>query len=143
MGEQRKTLSLLLILISLAVATPEGRVIEAESRPLVVPDDYPTIEAAIGNATDGDTIFVKKGTYEGPINQTLMINKTISLIGEDPIETVLNMHPLKYRFLYFNIYMWDYNNSIEVVANDVELSSFTINANGGRISITGNRIKIW
>ena len=142
MGEQRKTLSLLLILISLAVATPEGRVIEAESRPLVVPDDYPTIEAAIGNATDGDTIFVKKGTYEGPINQTLMINKTISLIGEDTETTILNLHPYRYRWLYINIYMWSTNNSIEIMADNITVSGLTINNDDGAIIIQGNRTQI-
>ena len=142
MGEQRKTLSLLLILISLAVATPEGRVIEAESRPLVVPDDYPTIEAAIGNATDGDTIFVKKGTYEGPINQTLMINKTISLIGEDTETTILNLHPYRYRWLYINIYMWSTNNSIEIMADNITVSGLTINNDDGAIIIQGNRARI-
>ncbi|MCK4884805.1 hypothetical protein KAS24_01920 [Candidatus Bathyarchaeota archaeon] len=31
---------------------------------------------------------MKKGTYEGAINQTLAINKMISLIGEDPENTI-------------------------------------------------------
>jgi hypothetical protein len=37
--------------------------VEAGSKTLVVPDDHPTIASAIGNATQGDTILVKKGTY--------------------------------------------------------------------------------
>jgi len=38
----------------------------------VVPDDYPTISAAVGNATEGDRIFVKNGTY---YEQPLLIDK--------------------------------------------------------------------
>ena len=93
MGEQTKALILLLILVSLAVSITEVNVAKADSRTLVVPDDYPTITAAIGNTTDGDTVFVKKGTYDGPINQTIVINQTISLIGEDPETTILSLHP--------------------------------------------------
>ncbi|MGB8276073.1 MAG: flagellar motor protein MotB, partial [Alphaproteobacteria bacterium] len=63
--------------------------VNAGSRTIVVPDDYPTISSAIGNATAGDTIFVKKGTYD---EQTLIINKTLSLIGEDANNTIINLH---------------------------------------------------
>ena len=52
---------------------------------IVVPVDYPTISAAIGNATQGASIIVKKGTYyENPI-----INKTLSIVGENPDNTVV------------------------------------------------------
>ena len=42
-----------------------------QPKTIVVPDDFQTITAAIGNATDGDTILVRSGTYEGPANNTL------------------------------------------------------------------------
>jgi parallel beta-helix repeat protein len=58
----------------------------ATSRTIVVPDDYPTINAAIGNAVDGDTIFVRRGTY----NEVLVIDKALSLKGEDKETTVIN-----------------------------------------------------
>ena len=57
---------------------------------LVVPDDYPTLSDAVGNATGGDTIYVKKGTYVISQNGALVINKTLSIIGEDAAETVLS-----------------------------------------------------
>ena len=61
--------------------------VKASSKTIVVPDDYPTIESAITNANDGDTIFVKKGTYvENPV-----INKSISLVGEDRDATVIDV----------------------------------------------------
>jgi hypothetical protein len=31
---------------------------------IVVPDDYPIIQAAVGSAFAGDTVFVRKGTYQ-------------------------------------------------------------------------------
>ena len=62
----------------------------AESKKIIVPDDYPTIQEAIDNATDGDTIFVKKGTYE---ENPLEINKTLSLIGEGADSTKISFDP--------------------------------------------------
>jgi hypothetical protein len=53
---------------------------------ITVPDDYPTISQAIGNATNGDTIHVKAGTY---CEQQILINKTITLIGEDTQNTII------------------------------------------------------
>ena len=43
-----------------------------------VPDDYPTISAAIDAASSGDTIIVRSGTYY----ENIIINKRLSLIGE-------------------------------------------------------------
>ena len=60
------------------------------NRTLVVPDDYPSISDAVGNATEGATIYVKKGTYQILQNDTLTINKALSIIGEDAEKTVLS-----------------------------------------------------
>ena len=60
--------------------------VKAEARTITVPDDYSTISAAIESAMDGDTIFVKKGTY----NEVLVIDKAVSLRGEDKVTTVIN-----------------------------------------------------
>mgnify|MGYP003887738503 CR=1 FL=1 len=46
---------------------------------IVVPDDYPSIQSAINAADSGDEIYVKSGIYY----ENLIINKSISLIGED------------------------------------------------------------
>ena len=109
---------------------------------LVVPDDYLTITAAIGNATDGDTIFVKNGTYESPRNQTLVINKTLSLIGEDAKDTKINLHPPLVPMSIFTYTYMGHLASIKVDANDVKISGFTINTPGGGITVTGDRIQI-
>ena len=47
--------------------------------------DYTQIQNAIDAASDGDTIFVNEGTYY----ETLVIDKSISLIGEDKDKTII------------------------------------------------------
>lgn len=44
---------------------------------LYVPSQYPTIQAAINAATDGDTIHVAAGTY----NESVTISKSVRLLG--------------------------------------------------------------
>ena len=58
----------------------------ASSSVINVPDDYPTIQSAINNATTGDTILVAGGTY----NEHLTINKSIALVGAGIGLTILN-----------------------------------------------------
>lgn len=61
------------------------QLVNANPETIVVPDDYSTIGAAIGNASQGDTILVKKGTYyENP-----WIDKSLSLVGEDSNGTMV------------------------------------------------------
>ncbi|HEC75756.1 MAG TPA: hypothetical protein ENI33_00660, partial [Thermoplasmatales archaeon] len=70
--------------------------------------NYSKIQYAIDNASDGDTIFVYNGTYY----ENVVINKSISLIGEDKNTTII-----------------DGNNSGDVVyvgADGVNISDFTI-----------------
>ena len=53
---------------------------------IVVPRDYPTIQAAIENATDGDTIRIWNGTYY----ENIVVNKSVSLIGNSTHGTVID-----------------------------------------------------
>ncbi len=50
------------------------------------PGNYSTIQSAINAASAGDTIFVYSGTYFERVN----IGKSISLIGENKISTIIN-----------------------------------------------------
>jgi nitrous oxidase accessory protein len=128
---------------------PENDVVKAEAQTIVVPDDYATIQWAIGNASEGDTIFVKKGTYEGLVNQTLVINKTISLIGEDPETTIINLYPPYNEIPYFpNPPILNYSDSIIINANNVKLEGFTIvptptySQEGRGVIVSGDRTQI-
>ena len=119
--------------------------VKAETRTIVVPDDYLTVTAAIGNATDGDAIFVRKGTYEEPRNQTLIINKTISLIGEDTKDTIVNLHPPLIPYTYFTVTLMLYAPPIQIEADNVKISGFNIISDVDtetQLSANGNQIKI-
>ena len=58
---------------------------KASPKTITVPDDYPTIQAAIDGASDGDTVFVKKGTY----SENLTVAKSLSLVGENRETTIV------------------------------------------------------
>lgn len=122
-------------------------VVKAESKTIVVPDDYLTITAAVSEAADGDTVFVKTGTYS---EHTLLLDKSISLVGEDVNSTIIQN---------IDRYEWDFSfpepplpAAIQVEADKVTVSGFTIDVplylhsghiyeNGDNAQITGNVLK--
>jgi hypothetical protein len=54
-----------------------------QPRTIIVPEDYQTIQGAINAASLGDTVYVNEGTYyENPV-----VNKTLSLVGENAANT--------------------------------------------------------
>lgn len=127
--------------------------VKAQPRTIVVPDDYPTIQEAIDAANIGDTVYVKKGTY---LDQSLVIDKPLSLIGEDPENTILQGPDIEYEVtnketkneLDFSLLTTknSYINflpSITIIiqlieANDVTISGFTLTNAYTCISGTGN-----
>lgn len=139
-------LVLILLMASMAFFAP----VNAENRTLVVPDEYTSIQDALNSANDGDTIFFKIGTYEAPLNQTLVIDKAISLIGEDPEKTIINLHPPLVPLSVFTFSFMGYLDALNIRANNVNLSNLTITSdrtstllgNGGAISVSGNNIQI-
>jgi parallel beta-helix repeat protein len=72
--------------------------------PLVVPDDYATIQEAIDDASDGNTIIVRSGMHAEYVNVT----KSLSLRGENVQSTVVI--------------------GFEVHADNVAISGFTMHA---------------
>jgi parallel beta-helix repeat protein len=89
---------------------------EIESRTLYVDDDgtqeYTSIIQAINNASDGDTIYVYSGVYDG----YFLINKSINLIGANKENTIIRGGD----FLLIR------NGLITILANNVTISGFTI-----------------
>ena len=148
-----KTLALLLVLVCLTslVMLPYPTV-KAQNKTIVVPDDYPTITSAIVNALNGDTVFVKSGTYH---ELSLVIDKSIWLKGEDQSNTYINLNPKWIEYVNpipFSNQISHFDNALDVTASDVKISGFTISSNvtsngglylvnGNNTLITGNRIQ--
>jgi parallel beta-helix repeat protein len=71
--------------------------------------DFTKIQDAINASSNGDTIFVHNGTY----NENLMIDKSITLHGQNKNNTIINGKIQTH--------------TIEVFANNVVISTFLIN----------------
>ena len=106
------------LLLSAVVA---GLPVQAEARTIVVPDDYSTIQEAIDNASEGDTIFVKRGVYV----ENTVVNKSVSLIGEDRDSTMI-----------------DVTAGLKVQSNNVTIAGFTIYDGYDGISLATNYCNI-
>jgi hypothetical protein len=126
-------LTLTLLVSSMLIVHPA----KSSPRTIVVPDDFPTIRKAIDNASAGDTVYVKAGTYniaaEGYVSfysfVCLSISKPISLIGENCDDTII-MATENYPTL-FHI-------GIAVRADNVTISGFTITSNRNIVGLGGN-----
>lgn len=95
---------------------PGRHCLEGTKSILRVPGDYPTIQAAIDAAADGDTIVVSAGTYKETLR---ILSKDITLQGEDKESTTING---KYT---------DKVSVIYISGGKVHISGFTIK-NGDR-----------
>jgi len=73
---------------------------------------YSSIQAVIDLANPGDTIIIPAGTY----NETIVINKSLTLIGEHVDTTFIDAE--------------DVAKSVHITANNVELSRFTFLQSG-------------
>jgi len=80
----------------------------APPRLINVPQDFPTIQEAINNATNGDTIQVNPGTY----HENIIINKTLTLIGKNKTTTTINANKN--------------GHAIQITANNITITGFTI-----------------
>ena len=121
---------------------------KADSRTITVIDTS-ELTNAINYAEDGDIVFVKKGTYDMPKNQTLVIGRSISLIGEDAQSTTIILHPPWVATGGFHLGSngvesdYAYDNPIKIQASNVTVSGFTLECDVGRsILTTGDRIQI-
>jgi parallel beta-helix repeat protein len=61
--------------------------------------NYTSIQDAVDNASDGDTVFVYNGTY---YEEDLVINKSISLIGEDKNTTIIDGNRSKWYTIFID-----------------------------------------
>ncbi len=104
------------------------------------PGNYTSIQDAIDNSSDGDTVFVYKGTYY----ENLDVFNSIKLIGEDKNTTIIDGSYNYERIIYF----WDDNITITgfTIQNSqyhgigIDSSNFSGGYSHGNI-IYGNNIK--
>ena len=112
---------LTLLLIGILTLVFNIRLVKSEATTIIVPDEYEKIQWAIGNASAGDTIFVRAGTYY----EHVAINKSISLIGESKYNTILDGNGT--------------GTVIDITANNVTISGFTIQ-NSAKPELHGIRV---
>jgi len=122
-GERvRAFLILTLLLAGMSTIILHIQPVKAEPRTIIVPDDYAKIQWAVGNASDGDTIFVRSGTYY----EHLTIKKAISLIGENRGTTIIDGNKT--------------GTVVLIYARNCTFGGFTVQNSGGSWPDTGIRI---
>jgi parallel beta-helix repeat protein len=122
---KKKIIGMFVCMLLIAVVLPvSGKVmLEKVSNPVSVgdtlyvggsgPNNYTTIQSAIDDAVDGDTVFVFSGTY----NEHLIVDVSINLIGENKETTVIDGNE-------------DYGNVVHIRSEYVTLTGFTIRNSG-------------
>ncbi|MDD3421575.1 MAG: NosD domain-containing protein, partial [Methanocellales archaeon] len=77
---------------------------------IYIPDDYSTIQAAIDNASDGDTIIVRDGTY----TENIVVDKRLTIESQNGSDFTLVQDQSPYDHVF------------NVTADYVNISGFTI-----------------
>jgi hypothetical protein len=90
-------------LIKLARSGPQTWIVDDDG-----PADFYTIQEAINAASDGDTIFVRNGTYY----EHVVLNRTLSLVGESNDSTIVDGSNNGYV--------------VDILACNVSISQFTL-----------------
>lgn len=112
---------IMLILLFIGVLTLAFNIqpVKTEQATIIVPDEYPTIQDAMNVASDGDTIIVRSGTYY----ENVFVNKSISLIGENPKSTIIDGSNATSSINSFNPAIYIYGNNIKVCNFTIKGSS--------------------
>ena len=133
----KKSVTLLIttifLLTNLSIITTLGTQAEKTNQETIYVDDdntegpwdgtiehpYQYIEDAIKNSTDGDTIYVFKGTYY----ENILVDKTLLITGENKNDTIIDG--------MYNEFI------INIVKDYVTITNFTIRNSGGYIENAG------
>ncbi|MDD4325921.1 MAG: right-handed parallel beta-helix repeat-containing protein [Candidatus Bathyarchaeota archaeon] len=131
----QKTTTLLLIIALTAPLITLNQPVQAQQNTITVPEDHPTITQAIQNANNNDIIYIKSGTYP---EHTITINKTITLIGENPSNTTIkniDKTPEWDQNIYYYPPSPPY--AIKVESSGVKISGLTITGTDSRYQPLG------
>ena len=142
MGRIGKPFALMLVLLFiLSLVTFQPLTVKAE-KTIVVPQDYPTIQSAIGNASSGNTIYIKSGTY---YESQLNITKSIKIIGEDANNTsIINIDKLEWEPT-LNPFPPPAPKVIQITADNVVISDLTFSCEYGwwaPVEINSNNVVV-
>jgi nitrous oxidase accessory protein len=130
---KRKAFALTIVLALLIPLIVMVQPAKSSPETITVPDDYSTIQEAINNANAGDTVFVRNGTYFIAPPNRIVIDKPLSLIGENPNTVVLadtEKHQGSGRW------------TVSVTSDDVTISGFTIKNCASGIGTDSHRCRI-
>ncbi len=121
MQKRRGSLTILLAIIVICSIVPlKLATVSAQSKTIVVPDNYSTIQESIDNAVPGDTVFVRAGFYPNDFNNYgLIINKPLTLTGENPETTIIDAN---YRGGHYRLQA-----IINIESDNVSISGFKLN----------------
>ena len=92
-------IGIIVLFIGMSINSSTGRRVEMKSTTQTLrgntlyvggigPGNYTTIQNAIDNASDGDTVFVY--AYSSPYYENVLVNRSINLIGEDKNTTIID-----------------------------------------------------
>jgi len=103
-----------ILLLTGMSAVPSTAVQESKEKPFPInfdgntlyvggsgPNNYSSIQSAVNDAVDGDTVFVYNGTY----HENVVVNKTINLFGEDRNSTVIDAQSKRIYYAKCNIFL--------------------------------------
>jgi len=86
------------------------------------PGNYTSIQEAVDNAVDGDTVFVYGES--SPYNESVSVAKSITIRGEDKLTTIIDRSH-------------DKGHAFSIKANNVIITGFTIQNTGSGVYIGG------
>lgn len=117
----------LLSVVIISSGTVDGRTID-------VPDEFPTIQQAIDNATDGDTVRIGTGVFDAAdgqaVNASITVDKPIDIVGNGTARTTVTGGPVS----VFSIRSPDVNLfALSIVGNGTQVGVSVIGSDGCEI----------
>jgi parallel beta-helix repeat protein len=118
-------------------------IVGASPSMLIVGDEgFNSIQEAINNASPGDTIFVRKGTYY----ENIVVNKSITLAGEDKENTIIDgggkESVVSVKASYVNISGFTIKNSASLTGCGISIERYRTIINNNKITNNGIGIQV-